>query len=85
LLPRVEKKARSAMIGDADVTTMAAGLVRAYGIEAAARRATEQALTELDDGNVSGARRWRRVLNAVHRFAASDPDDLQVGRPRSHA
>jgi len=73
------------MIGDADVTTMAAGLVRAYGIEAAARRATEQALMELDDGNLSGARRWRRVLNAVHRFAASEPGDPRTGQPRSHA
>jgi hypothetical protein len=69
-----------ASFGDGDVTAMAAGLVRAYGIEAAACQATEQALAELDDGNPLIARTWRRVLNAVHRLAASDPEDRSIGR-----
>jgi hypothetical protein len=73
------------MIGDVDVTTIAAGLVRAYGIEAAVHRATEQALADLDDGNLPNARTWRRVLNALHRVAASDPDDLRITAPSSHA
>jgi hypothetical protein len=73
------------MIGETDVPTMAADLVRAYGIEAAARRATEQALADLDNGNLSTARMWRRVLNEVHRFAASKPDDLRIRPPRGHA
>ncbi len=63
----------NASFGDDDVAAMAVGLVRAYGTEAAACRATERALAELDDGNLSAARSWRRVLNAVHRVAASNP------------
>ena len=65
----------NAPFGDGDVAAMAAGLVRAYGTEAAASRATERALAELDDGNLSAARIWRQVLNAVHRVAASDLGD----------
>lgn len=73
------------MIGNVDVTTMAAELVRAYGIEAAASRATKRTLAELDDGNLSMARAWRQVLNAVHRLAALDPNEGKMQPSQRHA
>ncbi len=84
-LPSLEEEAAPATIGDVDVTTMATGLVRAYGIEAAALTATERALAGLDGGNLSMARTWRQVLNAVHRCEAREPDGLRLEPPRSHA
>ncbi len=65
------------MIQETEVTSMADELARAYGVTAAAARATEQALAELERGHVGVATTWRRILNALNRMSA----DVQARRP----
>lgn len=59
----------AASAGPGDLELVVRDLTVDFGLDGAARHATDQALREIERGRLVVAQQWRRVLNAIHRLA----------------